>query len=108
MRKRAQQQDPAAGGALRWVGAGIGAFTGNPLPQDPVVQRTREYFAAQKGPPGIRLAQSNNPSGRYFGTNIVPRVVLRGEGPRANRPVDLELAAMEGNPGPFLGGAPSA
>jgi hypothetical protein len=78
--------------------ASIGAYTGIELPQDPRAILTAQLLPAMTGPPGLRLSESTNRQGRYFGTDIVPpqRFPLSGP-PHANQPEELEAAAFKNN-----------
>lgn len=75
--------------------SGIGYYVDSPLPVDPVVAGIRNLFGALKGPPGIRLAQTNDPSGRYYGTNLIPPSYSPATIPAAvNTPDDLNQAVI--------------
>jgi hypothetical protein len=78
--------------------AGIGMFTGIPLPQDPRNTLVKAILPTMSGDAGLRLSASTNRAGRYFGTDGMPplRFPLSGE-PKVNRPVDLEQAAFKPN-----------
>ena len=75
--------------------SGIGYYVDSPLPVDPVATGIRNLFGALKGPPGIRLAQSNDPSGRYQGTDLIPPHYTPETIPAAvNTPDDLQQSLV--------------
>jgi hypothetical protein len=82
--------------------SGLGYYTGQPVPFDPVPTLLRNFLASLKGPPVARLAATNDPSSKYFGTQIVPAIANFRAG--VNRPVDLEVAALQGDTGAQTGG----
>lgn len=76
--------------------SGLGWYAQDPLPVDPVLTRLKEWLASLKGPPGVRLAATNDPSSRYFGTDLIPAILTpESVHSKVNQPGDLELALLQ-------------
>jgi hypothetical protein len=78
---------------------GIGMYSeAGPPPQDPRSVLLRDRIPTLTGPPGLRLADSNNPSGSYHGTDLVPpvRFPLTGQ-PDINQQENFEQAWLKDN-----------
>jgi hypothetical protein len=76
--------------------SGIGYYTGSPLPVDPVRRLLSDLLGSLKGPPGIRLAETNDPSAKYMGTNLIPAKLNVNTVPaKVNQPSDLEQALLQ-------------
>jgi len=76
--------------------SGIGYYRQSPLPVDPVRTLLGNFLASLKGPPGIRLAASNDPSLKYMGTDLIPaRLTVQTVPAKVNTPTDLEQALLQ-------------
>lgn len=74
----------------------LGYYRQSPLPQDPVPAGIANLLAALKGPPGIRLAETNDPSSRYMGTDLIPAIyTTESVHPKVNTQSDLEKAILQ-------------
>ena len=76
--------------------SGIGYYRESPLPNDPVRTLLGNFLGSLKGPPGIRLAASNDPSLKYMGTDLVPPMLnVQTVPPKVNTPGDLEQSLLQ-------------
>lgn len=85
----------------------IGRYAGNPpLPATPPATLTEQLLGSLRGgDAGVRLGASTARNERYFGIDVIQTPAYPTGPPPANRPQDLELAAVQALPdrGPGIG-----